>query len=141
MNPRCQQCGGQIGAFVNPDEPICICELAKRWRDGYRTRKRGLWAFLSGVVLSGAGLILAMISSVKMIGAASSVKPKQPASFLAARQQFDAAHTTESVGRLMMALGGLFATFGFIALMVGCAMVYRKGDEVRWSDAFWPPPH
>lgn len=92
------------------------------------------------MLMSGAGLVLAIISSAKMIGAASLVKPKQPASLLAARQQFDTAHTAESVGRMIMALGALLAAFGFIALLVGCAMVYRKGDEARWTDAFWPRP-
>jgi hypothetical protein len=78
--------------------------------------------------------------SFKMVGTAAGADLKRPETLLAARQQIEAAMSLDRIAKFLSALGGLIAVLGAVAVVVGGAMVYRKGDEVRWSDAFWPRP-
>jgi hypothetical protein len=96
---------------------------------------------VAGTLLTGIGLVVRFSAMDRMFGAGSKLDPKRPETLVLAKEQVSSALNTIRVGEVISGLGGVFGILGMIGLAYGSYLVYRRGDAVRWADAFWPPPN
>lgn len=140
MIPRCPDCGGQIGAFVNEDEPICICALAHRWRNAYRAIKVGTVLVYAAVVGHLYGICAFIYDSWISSQLLSALDYKRPETLARSEQQLAALRPLALSAYLALTLASFFVMVGMLLRMAGRYYAYRPGDAGRWFDAFWPKP-